>query len=178
MKALAAALLVFVAACGQGKAIFNVDVYSFMAGSGKDTIPYVIPPLGSASASTYQRIHLPPGFGKSIVDSVRITTGNANLINASGAGTIGLALYFAADSAGTNSAPAALSVAPTNVNGAGTVPVTITGDLSSAVNGLFAKDTLWMKITATGNNSGVTAIQGKGAITAMVVRVVLSAKIF
>ena len=45
MKALAtAALLVLVAGCGQGKAIFNVDVYSFMAGSGRDTIPYAIPP--------------------------------------------------------------------------------------------------------------------------------------
>lgn len=178
MKALAAGLLMFVAACGQGKAIFNVDVYSFMAGSGKDTIPYIVPPLGSASASTYQRIHLPPGFGKSIVDSVRITTGSANLINASGTGTIGFQMYFAADSASTNSAPAALSVSPASVNGPGTVPVTITGDLSSAVNGLFAKDTVWMKITATGNNSGVTALQGKGALTALVIRVVLNAKIF
>ena len=34
MKACAAALLVCVDACGQGKAIFNVDVYSYMAGTG------------------------------------------------------------------------------------------------------------------------------------------------
>jgi hypothetical protein len=178
MKALAAALLAFVAACGQGKAIFNVDVYSFMAGSGKDTIPYIVPPLGTTSPSTYQRIHLPPGFGKSIVDSVRITTGSANLINASGAGTIGFQMYFAVDSAGTNSASAALNVPPTTVSGAGTVPVTITGDLSSAVNGLFAKDTVWMKITATAHNTGATVMQGKGALTALVIRVVLNAKIF
>jgi hypothetical protein len=178
MKALAAALLVFVAACGQGKAIFNVDVYSFMAGSGKDTIPYVIPPLSSASASTYQRINLPPGFGKSIVDSVRISTGSANLVNTAGSGTIGFQLYFAADSAGTNSAAAALNIPPTAVSGAATFPVTITGDLSSAVNGLFAKDTVWMKITATGTNSGATAVQGKGALTALVIRVVLDDKIF
>ena len=109
MKALAAALLVFVAACGQGKAIFNVEVYSFMAGSGKDTIPYAIPPSSSASASTFQRILLPPGFGGSIVDSVRITTGNANLINNAGTGTIGLQFRFAADSAGTIAASKSVS---------------------------------------------------------------------
>jgi len=178
MKALAAALLVFVAACGQGKAIFNVDVYSFMAGSGKDTIPYAIPPASSASASTFQRILLPPGFGKSIVDSVRITTGNANLINSAGTGTIGLQFRFAADSAGTNTAPAALSIAPTTVTGAQTVPVAISGDLSSTINALFTRDTLWMRITATGTNPGLTPVTGKGAITALVIRVVLQDKIF
>ena len=176
MKALAAALLLVAAACGQGKAIFNVDVYSFMAGTGKDTIPYAIPPLSTGSASTYQQFNLPPGFGKSIVDSVRITTGSANLINAGGSGTIGFQLYFAADSAGTDSAAAALSIAPTPVTGAGSFPVVITGDLSS-VNALFARDTVWMKITATGNNPVATPVTGKGALTALVIRVVLQDKI-
>ena len=177
MKALAAALLVLVAACGEGNAIFNVDVQSFMAGSGKDTIPYIIPPVSSGSASTYQRILLPPGFGKSIVDSVRITSGSADLLNTSGTGTIGFALYFASDSAGTNTATAALNIPATTVNGAGTFPVAIAGDLSG-VNSLFAKDTVWMKITATGDNPGATIVQGKGVLTALVIRVVLQDKIF
>jgi hypothetical protein len=178
MKALAAALLVFVAACGQGKAIFNVDVYSFMAGSGKDTIRYVIPPSSSGTASTFQRILLPPGFGGSIVDSVRITTGNANLINSAGTGTIGLQFRFAADSAGTTTAPAALNIPATSVNGAQTVPVAISGDLSPTINTLFTKDTLWMRITATGTNPGLNPVTGKGAITALVIRVVIQDKIF
>jgi hypothetical protein len=180
MKALAATLLVFIAACGQGKAIFNVDVYSFMKGSGKDTIPYIIPPTGG-SASTYQRINLPPGFGKSIVDSVRITDGLAALTTTNGKGTIGFQLYFATDSASTNTATAALNIPPTPVDS--TRPdttVTITGDLSSAVNGLFAKDTVWMKITATGTNSGppLSAVQGTGVLKALTIRVVLEDKIF
>lgn len=178
MKALAGALLLFVAACGQGKAIFNVDVYSFMAGSGKDTIPYVIPPSSSASASTFQRILLPPGFGGSIVDSVRITTGNANLINNAGTGTIGLQFRFAADSAGTIAAPAALNIPATSVTGAQTVPVAISGDLSSTINSLFTRDTLWMRITATGTNAGLTPVTGKGVITALVIRVVIQDKVF
>src|SRR6266508_3785785 len=130
MKALAGALLLFVAACGKGKAIFNVDVYSFMAGTGKDTIPYVIPPNSSSSPSTFQRILLPPGFGGSIVETAKITTGNANLINTAGTGTIGLEFRFAADSAGTITAPAALNIPATTVTGAQTVPVAISGDLS------------------------------------------------
>jgi len=178
MKVLAGALLLFVAACGRGKAIFNVDVYSFMAGTGKDMIPYAILPSTSSSASTYQRILLPPGFGGSIVDSVRITTGNANLINSAGTGTIGLQLFFAADSAGTTTAPAALNIPATSVSGAQTVPVAISGDLSTAVNSVFTKDTLWMRITATGTNPGLTTLSGKAAITALVIRVVLQDKIF
>jgi hypothetical protein len=178
MKALAAALLVLVTACGQGKAIFNVDVYSFMAGTGKDRIAYNIPPTVSASGSTFQRILLPPGFGKSIVDSVRITTGNANLINSTGSGTLGFQLYFAGDSAGTTTAAAALSIPATAVSGAQTVPVTITGDLSS-VSALFTRDTLWMRITATGTNPSITTpLVGEAVLTALVIRVVLQDKIF
>jgi len=178
MKALAAALLVLVSACGKGKAIFNVDVYSFMSGTGKETIPYAIPPSSSGSASTFQRILLPPGFGGSIVDTVRITTGNANLNNTAGTGSIGFSLYFAADSAGTTTATSALDIPATGVSGAQTVPVTISGDLSSTVNTLFTRDTLWMRITATGTNPGITPVTGNGTLTALVIRVVLQDKIF
>ena len=172
---LAAALLS--AACGAGRAIFNVDVYSFMAGTGKDTIPYLIPPFTSATASTFQKINLPPGFGSSIVDSVRITTGDANLMNTGGAGTIGFQLYFAADSAGTTTATAALSIPATAVNGVQTVPVPITGDLSTAAS-LFGQQTLWMRVSATGTNGAATPVTGKGVITALQIRVVLQDKIF
>src|SRR5688572_30573450 len=116
MKALAAfpaALLVLTAACGEGRAIFNIDAYSFMQGTGKDTIPYLIPPATSATASTVQRINLPGGFGNSGIDSVRITTGNADLINTAGTGTIGFQFYFASDSAATFTAPAALNIPAT-----------------------------------------------------------------
>ena len=178
VKALAtAALLVLVAGCGQGKAIFNVDVYSFMAGSGRDTIRYAIPPASSASASTFQKVQLPPGFGSSVVDSVRITVGSANLINSAGTGTLGFSFFFATDSVGTLSAPSALDVPVTTVSGNATFPVAISGDLSSAIHSVFAKDTVWMRIVARGTNAGVTPVTGKGALTALVIRVVLQDKI-
>jgi hypothetical protein len=167
-----------VAACGQGRAIFNVDVYSFMQGTGNDTIPYFIPPVSSASASTVQKISLPPGFGSSIVDSVRITTGSANLVNTAGAGTIGFELFFALDSAGTFTAPAALSIPATAVNGSQTVPVVISGDLTAAVDSLFRQETVYMRIAAVGINGGAVPVTGEGVMTAMVIRVVLQDKIF
>ena len=178
MKALACALLAMVAACGQGRAIFNVDAYSFMQGTGKDTIPYLIPPATPATASKVQKINLPPGFGSSVVDSVRITTGNANLVNTGGSGMIGLQLFFASDSAGTYTAPTALNIPATAVTGSQTVAVAITGDLSGAVDSLFRQETVWMRIAATGTNGGATPVTGRGVITALVIRVVIQDKVF
>ena len=54
--------------CGEGRAIFNVDVYSFVKGTGQDTIPYFIPPGGASASNTPKRVNL-PGAGSSIVDS-------------------------------------------------------------------------------------------------------------
>jgi hypothetical protein len=75
------------------------------------------------------------------------------------------------------SAPSALDIPATNVSGSNTVPVAISGDLSSAIHSVFASDTVWMRIVATGTNSGVTPVTGKGALTALVIRVVLQDKI-
>jgi hypothetical protein len=177
MKALAAALVVLVAACGEGKAIFNVDVYSFMVGTGKENTSYSIPPATSGSVSTFQKVQLPPGFGSSIVDSVRITVGSANLINTAGAGSLGISFYFATDSAGTLSGPSALDIPPTNVSGNNTFPVLISGDLSPAIHGVFASDSVWMRLVVTGTNTGVTPVTGTSALTALVIRVVLQDKI-
>jgi len=179
MKLYVTTLLVLaIAACGTGKAIFNVDAYSFMTGAGRDTIHYIIP-TGGGTASTVQKINLPPGFGKSIVDSVRITTGNANLFNTGGTGSIGFALFFAADSASTYTTAAALQISPTAVSGVqGPLPVGITGDLSSTVNGLFTQQTVWIRIAAIGTNSGIAPVTGKGVLTALVIRVVVEDRIF
>jgi hypothetical protein len=177
MRALAYVFLAaLVAACGEGRAIFNIDAFSFMGAT--DTIPYGIPAGGSGTASIIRKISLPPGFGSSNVDSVRITNGGANLINSTGTGTIAFAFYFAADSAGTFATPAALSISPpTTVTGAQTVSVTIIGDLSSTVNNLFASDQIWMRMAVSGNNPGATPVTGKGVLTALQIRVVLQDKI-
>lgn len=183
MKATASALIVAAAllsaACGEGRAIFNVDVYSFLAGSGNDTVPYGVPPFSSVDSFTVQRIVLPGGFGSSIVDSVRITSGGANMVTSNGAGSIGLSLYVAGDSAGTHlPAALALSVPATTIAGPGTVPVVISGDFSASLNALFTQDTLWIRIAVNGTNPNAAPLIGKMGLTSLQLRVVMQDKIF
>jgi hypothetical protein len=183
MKATASALVLAAAllsaACGEGRAIFNVDVYSFIRGTGSDTIPYAIPPFSSATVSNSpQKINLPPGFGSSIVDTVRIT-GAANLVNAAGAGTVGFRMYIDSTSAGTlNPSALAINIPAVSVSGTNTSPLTITGDLSAALKTLFTASSLWVRMEATGNNPGATPVTGNMALTALQLRVVFQDKLF
>src|SRR2546429_9536313 len=92
------------AGCGEGRAIFNVDVYSFLKGTGRDTVPYLVPPgLSGSGSSTPQKINL-PGAGSSIVDSVR-ALGTSDLINATGSGSPGPQGVLAPRSARTSNPP-------------------------------------------------------------------------
>jgi len=165
------------AACGVGHAIFVVDVYSFIKGSGQDTIPYFVPP-GSVSASNKpQRIRL-PGAAASIVDSVTVF-GTLDIQNQAGSGTIGLQLYLAADSAGSyQSSALALNVPAKPVSGAATVQDTIVGRLAPGVDSLFRHDEVWFRLQATGTNGGATLMQGRALLTSIVLTVVIDDKIF
>jgi hypothetical protein len=165
--------------CGQGRAIFNVDVYSWLKGSGEDTVAYAIPPATSGTASNApQEIKLPGGLGSSIVDSVRIT-GSADLVNTGGTGTIGFRLYLDSTSAGTNNPSAlAIDVPPASVSGVDTVPLAISGDVSGALKDLFTASTLWVRVEAVVDNPGVTAVTGQMVLTALEVHAVFQDKIF
>ncbi len=172
---LAAALVS--AACGEGRAIFNVDIQSFIAGTGNDTIPYIIPP-GTADTFTVQKINLPPGFGSSSVESATIT-GGANLLNSGGVGSIGFQLYVAPDSAGTHLPTAlALDIPEVAVSGTSISPLTITGGLTAAVLGALNGSEVWIRLVAKGTNPNVTPVTGNMGINALTLRVVLQDKIF
>jgi hypothetical protein len=178
VTALALAAALISVGCGEGRAIFNVDVYSFIQGTGQDTIPYVIPPASSGTVSnTPQQINLPPGLGNSIVDSVHVT-GAANLINTAGTGTIGLRLYIDSTSAGTlNPSALAIDIPPTGVSGTTTTPLVITGDLSAALKTLFTASSLWVRLEVTGNNPGATPVTGNMVLTSLMARIVMQDKI-
>jgi hypothetical protein len=168
-----------VAGCGQGRAIFNVDVYSFLKGTGEDAVTYVLAPgVSGTASSTPQKINL-PGAGSSIVDTVR-AFGTLDLRNATGSGTIGLDVYLAADSVGTFNASAKAITFPTkNVSGATTTPDTIRGDLSAAFDSLFRKSQLWTRLVVNAAaNPGVTPLQGKAVLTSLLVTVIIKDKFF
>lgn len=168
--ALAAAALA--AACGEGHAIFNVDVFSFMQGSGTDTLHYTV--LGGVSGNvdnTPTEVSLLGGLSNSTVDTVTLTVG-ADLVNATGSGTVSFQIFFAADSASTYSGTPFLSPSGT------LSPATITPITGSATfsDSLFNQQTLWVGIRlATTANAG-PPLDGRMQLTALNVRIVLQDK--
>ncbi|HYT69923.1 MAG TPA: hypothetical protein VEK78_00995 [Gemmatimonadales bacterium] len=165
------------AGCGEGHAIFVVDVYSFIKGSGADTSDYFILPASDSASSTPRRIDL-PGAGSSIVDSATVN-GRVNFENDSGSGSIGLQMYLAADSVGTYDASAlAFTVPQVAVSGAATVPDTILGRLDSAVLSLLAGAEMWVRFRAQGTNSGLTLVQGSAVLKSLVLTVAVNDKLF
>jgi hypothetical protein len=166
-----------VAGCGQGHVIFNVDVYSFIKGTGQDTIPYFVVTGTDSASSTPQRIDL-PGVGSSFVDSI-LVNGKVNFENDSGAGTIGLQMYLAGDSAGTfNSSALALTVPDAAVSGNGVTPDTIVGRLNAAVLQLFTGRQVWVRFQARGTNPGLTLLAGKAVFKTLWLTVVVNDKFF
>ncbi|HEV8382835.1 MAG TPA: hypothetical protein VGQ29_14700 [Gemmatimonadales bacterium] len=182
MKALGAALLVIaaVAACGEGRAIFNVDVLSFLKPSGKDTVPYAIPPNQTDSASTFQTLNLAPGLGSSIVESATID-GTADMRNTSGTGQLRFRLYLATDSAGTLDSATAFAFGSSNaaVSGTNVTPITVSGGLTPAVLNTLSQSSVWVRIVAKGQNADlITPVVGKMVLTKLDLRVVLQDKVF
>jgi hypothetical protein len=170
---------VVAAGCGQGRAIFNVDVYSFLKGTGSDTISYAVPPGVSGSAGvTPKKISL-PGAGSSVVDSVR-ALGAIDLRNATGSGSIGLQVYLAADSAGTfNPSALAITLPTKTVSGTNVTPDVISADLTAAFNSLFTNSQLWIRFVANGSaDPGVTPLQGNAVLTSLELTVIISDKVF
>ena len=167
-----------VAACGLGHAIFVVDAYSFMKGTGSETVNYPAVPPGTVSASnTPVRIRL-PGAAASIVDSVT-AFGTVELQNQAGTGTIGLQVYAAADSAGTYNSSALVLTVPTKaVSGSATVQDTIIGRLAPAADSLFRNDELWTRVQITVSNTGATLMQGKVVLKSLQATIVITDKIF
>ena len=165
-----------VAACGEGHAVFNVDVYSFIKGTGRDTIAYAVPPGISGSASSIpQKVSL-PGAGSSIVDSV-VVNGKMNFENQSGTGTIGIQLYLAGDSVGSlNPSALALTVPDVAVSGNAVTPDTIIGRLSSNALALFAGKELWIRLQAQGSNTGALPLQGNAVLKSLRLTVVMNDK--
>jgi hypothetical protein len=179
-----AALAGLALGCGPGHAIFNVDVYSFLKGTGKDTVAYAVPVPGSIDTSSAPQLLRLLGAGSSIVDSV-VIAGTTNLVNRTGSGSLAFKLYLAADSGGTRLPGAlALSVPAKVVSGSTTVPDTIACPprpasclLLSSANSLFTRDSLWVRVAVTANAS-TAPFAGKDSLTSLLLTVVLNAKLF
>jgi hypothetical protein len=162
-----------------------VDVFSFLSGSVKDTVPYAAPPFtpSFAATSTAQKVTLVPGLTSSPIDTVKVT-GTANILNQTGGpGTLSFQVYLASDSAGTYAAgrdsmfnpPCSGSVAA----GVSTQALSCAAqNLSPSGNALFSKSAIWVRIAATVSNSSAVLMLGKAVLTALDLRVVVQDKLF
>lgn len=90
-----AAAAAIAAACGEGRAIFNVDVYSFIQ-DDVDTIPYAAIP----ATTPPQRVTV-LGLGTSSIETARIVAGGTFLNGNTGTGDVAVRLFFSVDSATT-----------------------------------------------------------------------------
>jgi hypothetical protein len=173
------------AACGSGSLVINLDVYSFLKGTGKDIVPFVVLVPGTIDTSSGPQLLRLLGAGSSIVDSV-IIAGTANLRDSLGTGTLAFKLYLAADSAGTRLPGAlALSVPAKAVSPGTTVVDTISCPprpssclLSSSANSLFTRDSVWARVAVTASNTGAGPFAGKLTLSSLLLTVVMKPKLF
>src|SRR2546422_3812601 len=102
---------------GEGRALFNIDVFSFLSNANADALPYVGPLSATIPVQTIRSL----GLGSSsIVDTVRLI-GSVGFGNASGTGNVTFQVYF--DSAKST---VYTGTPPVNVSGAVTPNATTT----------------------------------------------------
>src|SRR5881397_2108921 len=129
----AALLAVLAAGCGEGHAIFNVDVQSFMASTGADTLRVPPDPLPGIlpgdppvrDSITPVGVDLPTAMSSSIVDTV-LLTGSLDVTHPTSSGTLSYDVFLSSssDPAVVYSGTPALTVGPASFP-ASTTPVPI-----------------------------------------------------
>lgn len=174
------AAVVLAAACGEGHAIFNVDVYSFIAGSGGDTLHYsapgvigTTPPLNNPPLA----VTLLPGLGSSAVDTVQVT-GAAAIQNNTGSGSLALSIYFGADSNTVYSTTPILMTSGNAGPGADTTIMALNATLTSGQDSLFTQKKIYVGVQAVLSNNTATPLDGRLQLTALHLRLVVKDKIF
>ncbi len=169
-----AALTAASAGCGQGRAIFDIDVFSFLRATNADTLPYVGPlPPGVPDTIPVQTIRSLGIGSSSIVDTVRLF-GTVDFVNSSGTGNVTFAVYFDTVKSAVYTGTPAFSV-----NGAVTPGATTTSpfdipDLPTALKPLFLASTVYVgiRVSTTGTIAGTAKLTGLRA------RIVIQDKIF
>ena len=181
-----AVLLGVLTGCGEGRAIFTVDVFSFLKGTGGDTLrltPDPLPPMPPATtfvdSTTPVGVNLPGGLSSSIVDTVRVT-GSIDVANPTSSGNLSYAIFLASDPSPAvvyGSAPA-LTVGPASFPAATTsVPINAP-NLAAAARDLFKGSGLYVGVRASISNTGAAGLKTTLRLTQLQARVVIQDKIF
>jgi hypothetical protein len=175
---LALAVVAATAACGDGRAVFNIDVFSFLEASDVDTIPYAAPLLpGAPDTIPVQEVQLlPVGLGESTVDSVQVTA-TVDFVNQTGTGTVGFAVYADTVAANVYTGTPVIQLPAVAVSGTATSQGTLSTDVIAALLPLFKQANLFIgaRVTATATAPPVT---GVAHVTGLRLRIVLQDQIF
>jgi hypothetical protein len=174
--------------CGEGRLIFNVDVHSFMAGSGSDTLRLTPDPFPGFPPGTTFRDSIPPvgvdlpsAMSSSLVEDVRLT-GNMDVTNPTNSGSLSYEVFFASssDPAVLYAGAPALTVGPTSFPATTTTSVPITSqNLAAVVGDAFQASALYVGIRATiSNDPSGTDLKTTLKLTALQAKIVFQDNIF
>ncbi|HXL33378.1 MAG TPA: hypothetical protein VN953_00510 [Gemmatimonadales bacterium] len=181
-----AVVLAAVTGCGEGRAILNVDIYSFLTGTGGDTLrltPDPLPPMPPGTSVTDSitpvGVNLPGGLGSSLVDTVRVT-GNIDVTNPTSSGSLSYAIFLASDPSPAvvyGGAPA-LTIGPASFPAATTgVPINAP-NLAASARDLFKGSGLYIGVRASVSNTGAAGLKTTLKLTQLQARIVVQDKIF
>jgi hypothetical protein len=160
--------------CGQGRAIFDIDVFSFLKSANADTLPYVGPlPPGVPDTIPVQTIKSLGIGGSSLVDTVRLI-GSVDFVNRSGTGSVTFAVYFDTVKSRVYTGTPAFSVSGVVTPGVTTTSPFDIPDLPTALKPLFLASTVYVGIRA----SATGTIAGTAKLSALRARIVIQDKIF
>lgn len=160
--------------CGEGRAIFDIDVFSFLSSANADTLPYVGPlPPGVPDTIPVQTVNSLGIGGSSIVDTVRLI-GSVDFVNASGTGSVNFQVYFDTVKSTVYTGTSAFGVSGAVTPGATTTSPFDIPNLPDALKPFFLASTVYVGIRA----SATGAIQGTAKLTALRARIVIKDKIF
>lgn len=174
----ATAAIAVVLGCGEGRAIFNVDVLSFIGGEGRDTVHYTVPGGTSGTVDNPPvQVTLLQGLGNSTVDAVTLALA-ANVENATGAGKVKFQIFFSSSSAGLYSTtPYAQDSA--NVSGADTAILAV-DSVPLVADSIFGQDQIYVgvRVAVTANAPALPAMDGRLRLTKVRLRIILQDQVF
>lgn len=162
--------------CGEGRAIFNIDVLSYEPQLA-DTVPYVVP---GGTAVTGLRdsfsLTLPGGLGNSTVDSVSLLYGST-VLNAAGSGKFILEVFFSSDPGAVFTSPVSFAdtaiVAGPDTQVIGPISVPLFADT------LFSQNELWVGVRGSVAADPGPSLSGKVVpVSVLRLRIVLQDKVF
>lgn len=171
-----AAVAGMVVACGEGRAIFNIDVLSYEPGLA-DTLPYTVP--GGTNITGLKdsfELQLPGGLGNSTVDSVAVRYAST-VLNTAGGGRFILEVFFDSTASGIFTSTARFVdtavVAGPDTQSLGPITVPL------LANNLFSGSSLWVGVRASLlADPGPTMTGRIVTVSELRLRIVLQDKIF